>query len=171
MVYTANNGIKLFVLDVDGVLTDGKIWYNESGKECKVFHTQDGLGLKRLQNAGIEIAVISGRKSAFVTKRMKELKIKNLYQGISNKLTVLKKLIKQFKINPGNVASIGDDLPDIPVMENSAISIAVNNAVPEVKDIANYCTSRPGGDGAVREACEWLLQKTAQQHESKITVV
>ena len=139
--------IKLFILDVDGVLTDGKIWFDENGTEYKAFHTQDGLGLKHLRNNGIEIAVISGRDSPSVNKRMADLKITDVYQGISDKNVIFDKLIQKFKIQPNNVASIGDDLPDIPILERSGLAIAVNNAVPVVKNIADYCTTRSGGDG------------------------
>lgn len=157
--------IKLFILDVDGVLTDGKIWYSDNGEEQKMFHTQDGLGIKRLKQAGIDIAVISGRQSPAVTRRMNELNISDVHQGISNKMDIFQQLLKKYKIAPENVASIGDDLPDLPLLENSGIAIAVHNAVPEIKSIANYCTNRSGGEGAVREACEWLL--TLKQHYAK----
>jgi len=153
-----NKFIKLFILDVDGVLTDGKIWYSENGEEYKAFHTHDGLGLKRLRQSGIEIATISGRQSPAVAKRMAELNISEIYQSISNKIDIFEQLLNKYHINPGNVASIGDDLPDLPILEKSGIAIAVNNAVPEVKAIANYCTNRNGGEGAVREACDWLLK-------------
>lgn len=152
-----NNSIKLFILDVDGVLTDGKIWYDEKGEEYKAFHTLDGVGLKRLQNAGVEIAVISGRNSPSVTRRMKELKITYVYQGVDNKLHVFQALLKELNITAQNAAYIGDDLPDIPIMEASGIAIAVHNAVSKVKSIAHYCTNQSGGQGAVREACEWML--------------
>lgn len=172
MVTLMTNDIKLFILDVDGVLTNGTVWYDEKGTEYKAFHTHDGLGLKRLRNNGIDIAVISGRNSPSVTQRMKELNITDLYQGISDKLFVFKELLKKFNIAPKNVASIGDDLPDIPVLENSGIAIAVNNAVSDVKAIANYCTNRSGGEGAVREACEWILSaRLENRYESKNTMV
>lgn len=152
-----NNTIKLFILDVDGVLTDGKIWYNEKGEECKTFHTHDGLGLKRLRSTGIEIAIISGRNSPSVTKRMKELDITYVFQGVCDKLKIFKTLLKELNITAQNVAYIGDDLPDIPIMQTCGIAITVNNAVPKVKSIAHFCTNRSGGEGAVREACEWML--------------
>lgn len=166
-----NHPIKLFILDVDGVLTDGKIWYHENGSEYKSFHTLDGLGLKRLRQKGIEIAIISGRNSPAVTQRMQELNITEVYQGIANKLAIFEKLLTKLNIRPENVASIGDDLPDIPILEKSAIAIAVNNAVPEVKEVAHYCTQRLGGEGAVREACEWLLEKCTSYEKSKNTII
>lgn len=160
------NPIKLFILDVDGVLTDGKIWFTESGQECKAFHTQDGLGLKRLRQASVEIATISGRNSPAVTQRMQELNITQVFQGISNKLEIFERLLDANQLQAENVASIGDDLADIPILEKSGIAIAVNNAVPEVKAIADYCTPRNGGEGAVRQACEWLLQQLVNHHDS-----
>lgn len=163
--------IKLFILDVDGVLTDGKIWYSENGQEHKAFHTHDGLGLKRLRKAGVEIAVISGRNSPSVTQRLQELNITQVYQGISNKLDIFQTLLDKNNLLPENIASIGDDLPDLPLLEKSALAITVNNAVPEVKAIADYCTKRSGGEGAVREACEWLLTQIVKHHEKKDTVV
>ena len=164
--------IRLFILDVDGVLTDGTIWYDEVGEEYKAFHIHDGLGLKRLQENGIKIAIISGRNSLSVTRRMKELQITEVYQGISDKLDVFKNLLEKLNIAPENVASIGDDLPDIPIMKESNIAIAVHNAVREVKAIANYCTHRSGGEGAVREACEWILSaKLERNYEPKDTLV
>ncbi len=154
--------IELFILDVDGVLTDGTIWYDNQGIEYKRFHTQDGLGLKRLCDIGIKIAVISGRNSPSTTQRMKELNIQHIYQSISDKLEIFNTLLTKLKINPQNVASIGDDLPDIPMMEHSGVAIAVSNAIPEVKAIAHYCTSRSGGKGAVREACEWIFSQQSK---------
>ena len=151
--------IKLLILDVDGVLTDGKIWYSSDGNEQKCFHTQDGLGLKRLQAIGIQIAIISGRQSNAVDQRMAELGIQHIYQGQSNKINAYESLLKIGNVSPTEVAYIGDDLPDIPIMERVGLRIAVNNAVPEVKAIADWCTSRHGGEGAVREACDFILLK------------
>jgi len=167
--FNMNKIIRLFILDVDGVLTNGTIWYAENGHEYKAFHTQDGLGLKKLQRAGVEIAVISGRSSPAVNRRLHELKINKVFQGITNKRVIFDELISEMKINPENVASIGDDLPDEPLLINSGIAIAVNNAVPEIKKIADYCTLRSGGEGAVREACDWLLHHVIKHYEPKNT--
>jgi 3-deoxy-D-manno-octulosonate 8-phosphate phosphatase (KDO 8-P phosphatase) len=161
-----NHDIRLLILDVDGVLTDGKIWYSDDGQEHKAFHTQDGLGLKRLREMGVEIAVISGRKSKCVEQRMRELGITHVFQGISDKLTVMNTLLSHLKITPNTVASIGDDLPDIPVMKNSLWAIAVDNAVPDVKAIADYCTKRSGGEGAVREACDWIYAQLGRRNDT-----
>ena len=163
--------IKLFIVDVDGVLTNGTIWYDKGGEEYKVFHTHDGLGLKRLREQGIHIAIVSGRNSLSVTRRMKELEITEVYQGISDKLEIFNSLLHKFDIAAENVVSIGDDLPDIPILESSGVAIAVHNAVAPVKAIANYCTSRSGGEGAVREACEWILSARLEKtHESNTLV-
>lgn len=165
------NLFKLFIVDVDGVLTDGKIWYDQNGTEYKTFHTQDGVGLKQLQKAGITIAILSGRNSPSVTQRMTELDITEVYQGVSDKLVVFNELLKKFEITPQQVISIGDDLPDISVLEKSGIAIAVHNAVTPVKTISHYCTSRSGGHGAVREACDWILIQLDKRYETENIVV
>ncbi len=154
--------IKLLILDVDGVLTDGKIWYSDDGREQKCFHTQDGFGMKRLQKAGVQLAIISGRQSNVVDRRMKELGIAHVFQGHENKTATYESLLKICNVAPEAVGYIGDDSPDIPIMERVGFRIAVDNAVPEVKSIADWCTSRRGGEGAVREACDFIL--SAKQH-------
>lgn len=149
--------IKCLILDVDGVLTDGTIWLTEHGTELKRFHIHDGVGIKRLQNRGIIVAIISGRSSGSVTARMAELQVKHVYQGCADKLPVFNELIHQLGLQPAEVAYMGDDLPDLPVMERVGLSIAVANACPEVKAIADWHTEKSGGRGAVREACDRLL--------------
>ncbi len=149
--------IKCLILDVDGVLTDGTIWLNEQGTELKRFHIHDGLGIKRLQQAGITVAIISGRSSGSVTARMAELQVRHVYQGCADKLFIFNKLIKELGIESKEVAYMGDDLPDLPVMQVVGLSIAVANACPEVKAVAHWQTVKNGGEGAVREACERLL--------------
>lgn len=149
--------IKLLILDVDGVLTDGKIWYSDDGREQKCFHTQDGLGMKRLQEADIQIAIISGRQSEGVDRRMKELGISHVFQGQENKIAAFESLLTTCNLSPGEIGYMGDDIPDILIMERVGFRIAVDNAVPEVKAIADWCTSRRGGEGAVREACDYIL--------------
>ena len=152
--------IKCLILDVDGVLTDGSIWLNEQGQEFKQFYVQDGLGIQRLQRSGIPVAVISGRSSGSVTARMKELQVKYVYQGCFDKLQNFNLLIKELGIKPQEVAYMGDDLPDLPVMQLAGLSIAVANACPEVKAIAHWQTEKSGGHGAVREVCDRLLKVT-----------
>lgn len=149
--------IKCLILDVDGVLTDGGIWLSAHGEEFKRFHIHDGVGIKRMQNAGITVAVISGRSSGSVSARMAELNVRHVYQGCSDKLSVFNKLIKELQIKPAEVAYIGDDLPDLPVMQVVGLSIAVANACPEVKAAAHWLTEKAGGSGAVREACDKIL--------------
>lgn len=149
--------IKCLILDVDGVLTDGAIWLTEEGTELKRFHIHDGVGIKRLQNAGVIIAIISGRASASVTARMAELQVRHVYQGCSDKLAVFNELIHQLGIKASETAYMGDDLPDLPVMRAAGLSIAVANACAEVKAAAQWHTEKTGGAGAVREVCDRLL--------------
>jgi 3-deoxy-D-manno-octulosonate 8-phosphate phosphatase (KDO 8-P phosphatase) len=149
--------IKCLILDVDGVLTDGAIWLTEHGTELKRFHIHDGVGIKRLQNAGVIIAIISGRSSASVTARMAELQVRHVYQGCPDKLAVFNELIHQLGIKASETAYVGDDLPDLPVMRAAGLSIAVANACAEVKAAAQWHTEKTGGAGAVREVCDRLL--------------
>ena len=149
--------IKLLILDVDGVLTDGKIWLTDDGNEYKGFHVQDGVGIKRLQQAGITVAVISGRSSKTVTARMNELNIQHLYQGQKDKSAALQELMDTLQINSECIACVGDDLPDLPIMKKVGLGIAVSNAVPEVKQVADWQTKKEGGEGAVREVCDMIL--------------
>ena len=153
--------IKCLILDVDGVLTDGTIWLSEHGLELKRFNIQDGLGIVRLQKAGITVAVISGRSSGSVSARMAELNVTHVYQGCGDKLTVFNKLISELDIKPTEVAYMGDDLPDLPVMAIVGLSIAVANACAEIKAIAHWHTEKTGGAGAVREICDRLLAQNA----------
>lgn len=149
---------QLLILDVDGVLTDGRIWPLAEGDELKCFHIHDGLGIKRIQKAGIVVAVISGRHSKLVQNRLNELSVTHVFLGISDKLPVFESLIKTLNINAKQAAYVGDDLPDIPVLQKVGFSIAVNNAVNEVKHLCHWQTHKSGGDGAVREVCDLLLK-------------
>ncbi len=149
--------IKLFILDVDGVLTDGKLYFADNGMEIKSFNIKDGLGLKLLLKQGIEIAVISGRKSPAVQKRMDELGIKHVYLGKNDKIKIFNYLKKKLRLKNENIAAIGDDLPDLPIMQQVGFSIAVKDAVAKVRTLADYVTKAKGGQGAVREACELLI--------------
>jgi 3-deoxy-D-manno-octulosonate 8-phosphate phosphatase (KDO 8-P phosphatase) len=148
----------LLLLDVDGVLTDGGIAFVGASEEMKRFHSQDGLGISLARQRGLQVGVISGRVSQAVQRRAHELKIDPLYQGISDKLQVLQDLLDKQDLSPTQVAYIGDDLPDIPVMQQVGIPIAVHNARPAVKRCALYVTRASGGEGAVREAIEWILR-------------
>ena len=150
--------IKTIILDVDGVLTDGRIIINDRGEESKSFHVRDGQGLRLLMNAGIDVIIISGRKSDAVLHRAKELGIRDIYQGIQDKGALLRKLIKQKKIENQHLCCIGDDLADLPLFHQAALSIAVADAAPEVRRAAGIVTKNGGGNGAVREACEMILK-------------
>ncbi len=151
--------IKLLILDVDGVLTDGKIWLTPDGAEMKSFHTHDGMGIKNLQNAGIPVAVISSRTSPIVTTRMQELGVKYIYQGQASKTAAFEALLSLLNLSKDAVAYVGDDLPDLPVMNQVGFSIAVANAVARVKQQSDWETQQTGGHGAVREVCDLLLQR------------
>jgi 3-deoxy-D-manno-octulosonate 8-phosphate phosphatase (KDO 8-P phosphatase) len=159
--------IRLAVFDVDGVLTDGTLTYDDRGGEYKTFHTHDGLGLKLLQQAGITVAVISARNSDTVAMRMRELGIKHVYQGSDDKLRVLQELLQILQVDKTQTAYTGDDLPDVPPMRLAGLAVAVQNAVASVKQCAHWVTAKPGGHGAVREVCEYIL--AAQNKLTAIT--
>jgi 3-deoxy-D-manno-octulosonate 8-phosphate phosphatase (KDO 8-P phosphatase) len=149
--------IKLLILDVDGVLTDGKIYISDNGIETKAFNIQDGLGLKLLLENAIDVAVISGRKSNATKKRLCELGIKYAYFGIADKIKIFNELKKKLRLTNRNIACVGDDFPDLPIMQQVGFSIAVANATAEVCKTADYVTLSKGGDGAVREVCDIIL--------------
>src|ERR1700679_9453 len=153
--------IRMLVLDVDGVLTDGRLHFGPRGEALKVFHVRDGLGIQQVAKAGIEVAVISGRKSKMVDVRCRELGIGHVYQGTRDKLAVLDKLCARLKIEPSSCACVGDDLPDIPLMQKVALAFAVADAHPEARHAAHLVTKLPGGHGAVREVCDYLLAHSA----------
>jgi 3-deoxy-D-manno-octulosonate 8-phosphate phosphatase (KDO 8-P phosphatase) len=149
--------IRLLVLDVDGVLTDGRLHFGPKGEALKLFHVRDGLGIQQVAQAGIEVAVISGRKSTMVDVRCRELGVEHVFQGAKDKVAVLQKLCARLKIEPAECACIGDDLPDIPVMRKVALAFAVADAHTEARHAAHLITRLPGGHGAVREVCDYLL--------------
>lgn len=159
--------IRLLILDVDGVLTNGQFFLGPNGEEYKAFHAQDGYGLKQLQRHGITIAVISGRNSQSVERRMQELAINHVYQGIRNKWPVLEKILKEEKLTHSQCAYVGDDLPDLAIMEKVSLACAVANATPSIQAMAHIQTQRRGGEGAVREICDLILQhqEIATTHE------
>jgi len=150
--------LKLLILDVDGVLTDGRLFFDDKGKEYKCFHARDGHGIKLLRQTGVEVAVISGRKSNSVALRMKSLGVDYVYQGHENKVAAFNEIIKSLSIQPEQAAHAGDDLLDIPIMKRVGLSIAVNDANDAVKEYADWCTKTPGGQGAVREICDFIMQ-------------
>lgn len=154
--------IRLLVLDVDGVMTHGHLLYQADGQESKQFHTQDGLGLKLLEEHGIAMGIITGRCSPMVALRAKELGIAHIEQGRHDKEVALKALADQLNLPLSACAYCGDDLPDIGAIISAGLGISVPNAPSYVRKAADYVTARRGGDGAVRELCELLLQ--AQGH-------
>ena len=149
--------IKLLVLDVDGVLSDGKLYFSDQGDELKSFSTLDGQGIKLLQNSGIDVALITGRKSNIVTLRAKELGIKLLVQGREDKLEALDVILAELNLHYHQVAYIGDDLPDLACIRKVGFGATVPNANPVILEHALCCTERSGGQGAVREICDLIL--------------
>ena len=150
--------IRLVVFDVDGVLTDGRLYLGNDGNEFKVFHSRDGHGMKLLQEDGVAIAVISGRHSIAVERRMKDLGIHHVYLGVRDKLAVFDELLRSKGLSAEQVAYVGDDIIDLPVMRRVGLAIAVQDADSFVKQHTHWQTSSPGGYGAVREVCELFLE-------------
>jgi 3-deoxy-D-manno-octulosonate 8-phosphate phosphatase (KDO 8-P phosphatase) len=150
--------IRLVIFDVDGVLTDGGIFIASDGSEHKVFNSRDGHGMKMLQESGVIIGVITGRSSAAVTHRMAGLGVEHLYQGQQHKLPAFKALLERLHLTPEQVACVGDDVVDLPMMRRSGLAIAVGDAHDLVKEHAHWVTAQPGGRGAAREVCELILR-------------
>ncbi|MGH8265847.1 MAG: KdsC family phosphatase [Steroidobacteraceae bacterium] len=153
----ASRAIRLLVLDVDGVLTDGRLYFGPRGEALKVFNVRDGHGIVQLARAGIEVAVISGRRSPMVAARCRELKVRHVHQGVRDKLKAFARLRARLRVAPGACACIGDDLPDVALMRAVRLSFAVADAHPQVRRAADVVTRLAGGHGAVREVCDFLL--------------
>ncbi len=151
--------VKLMIFDVDGVMTDGGLYYTESGEELKAFNTLDGLGLKMLQASGVKLAIITGRTSKLVEHRARNLGLDYLYQGAHNKLEVFQQLLQEAGVQPEQCGYMGDDVVDLPVMRRVAFSVAVPDAPQIVRQHADYVTVARGGFGAVREACELVMRE------------
>lgn len=149
--------IKLAAFDIDGVMTDGSLTFDENGVEYKTFNAKDGQGIVRLNNAGIITAIITARDNGTVTHRAKILNIKELHQGQKNKIETLKKIIEKYNITFEETAYMGDDLPDICVLEKTGIAACPADAVDEVKAASNFISSKNGGRGAVRELCDFII--------------
>lgn len=149
--------VKILVLDVDGVMTDGRLYYHDNGTESKAFDVRDGHGIKMLKRAGIDIALISGRESPMVEKRAADLGIGDLAQGVRDKVPVLKKMLLQRKLKVEQAAFMGDDVVDLPLMNRVGFAVAVADASEYLFDAAHYVTLAPGGRGAVREVAELIL--------------
>ena len=158
--------IRLVVFDVDGVLTDGAVRLTSRGQEIKSFHVHDGSGMKYLQRAGVGIALLSGRRSAAVDHRARELGIRYVLQGYKSKIKGLDRLVARARVPARVMCFVGDDLPDVPVMRRVGLAVAVANARPEVRRIAHWTTRREGGHGAAREVAEKILK--TQGHWGRI---
>ncbi len=150
--------VRLVAFDVDGVLTDGRLILGERGEELKIFHSRDGQGLVMLREAGLFVAVISGRSSPVVAERMAALGIEYVYQGLAEKLPVFEDLLRRLQLRPEQAAAVGDDLPDLPLLLRSGLGVAVADAHAEVMRHAHWCTRLPGGHGAAREVCDLVLE-------------
>jgi 3-deoxy-D-manno-octulosonate 8-phosphate phosphatase (KDO 8-P phosphatase) len=153
--------IRLLVLDVDGVLTDGRLYLSAAGEELKVFHVRDGSGLVAVQRAGITVAIISGRDSAAVTRRAAELGIRHVRQGVGDKGAALDQLLDELGVSAAATACVGDDTPDVPMLRRAGLAIGVADAHPALLAAAHWVTPSNGGQGAVREACDLLLSARA----------
>ena len=157
------SSIRLLVLDVDGVLTDGRLYFGPRGEALKAFHVRDGVGLQQLQRAGFKVAVISGRRSPMVAARCRELGVRHVLQGVGDKLAALRRLCARLRLTPAACACVGDDLPDVPLMRAAALSFAVADAHRVARRAADVVTRLPGGRGAVREVCDHLLALKARR--------
>jgi 3-deoxy-D-manno-octulosonate 8-phosphate phosphatase (KDO 8-P phosphatase) len=153
--------IEFLILDVDGVLTDGRLYFGARGEALKVFHVRDGHGIKLLMAAGVQVAAFSGRRSAATAARLRELGVPTVVQGCSDKLGALVKLTKRLKVDPLNCACIVDDTPDMALMSAVGLAAAVADAHPIVLSAAHWISRSPGGFGAVRELCDAILRARA----------
>ena len=149
--------IRLVGFDVDGVFTDGRLYISDDGVESKAFNTQDGFGVRRLIEAGLVVAVISGRESGAVRHRMAELGVAFVVQGCKDKVAALDQIAAELGITAAECAFVGDDIPDLPLLEHVGVAIAVANATATIKQCCDITTIAPGGSGAVREVCELVL--------------
>lgn len=159
-------GIRCLVLDVDGVLTKGEITYTSSGEELKTFHAKDGMGLAIAHAMGLQTAIITGRTSPIVERRAKELKISHLQMGSHNKSAGLQVVLDTLQVEQQEVAYMGDDLNDLGVMSRVGLAMTPQDGVPEIKDIAHYICQANGGEGAVREAVEYILKREGLWEEA-----
>jgi len=149
--------VRLLVLDVDGVLTDGTLYFSNAGEEIKAFNIQDGLGIKLLQATGVTVAIITGRQSRALELRAENLGVRYLYQGAEDKVTAFGDLLNTLALMPSAAACMGDDLPDVPLMRRCGLAVSVPDAPTLVQSHAHYVTRKSGGHGAAREVCELLM--------------
>jgi len=167
-VYHRAQSVRLAIFDVDGVLTDGTLYYSDSGAEIKAFNVRDGLGIKMLQASGVRTAILTSRQSHAVALRARDLGIDLLYQGASDKLATYRALLARIKLDASAAAYIGDDLVDLPVLLNCGFAVTVPEAPAAVRRCAHYVTQARGGHGAARELCELIMhaQGTLDPHAS-----
>lgn len=159
--------IRLLVLDVDGVMTDGRLHFGPRGEALKVFHVRDGFGIQQVRQAGIDVAVISGRRSPMVTIRCRELGVRHVLQGQANKLATFERLRSRLDVTAASCACVGDDMPDVPLMRKVGLAFAVADAHPMARSAAHVVTSLAGGQGAVREVCDYLLALRGQPRRGR----
>jgi 3-deoxy-D-manno-octulosonate 8-phosphate phosphatase (KDO 8-P phosphatase) len=151
------SGVQLLILDVDGVLTNGRLYYGADGDELRAFHIRDGLGLKMLRATGVEVAIVTGRTSRAVELRAENLGVPYVFQGVSNKLAVFEQLLKRLTLTADAAAAMGDDLPDLPVLRRCGLAACVPEAPALIRSHSHYIAEKPGGAGAVRELCELVM--------------
>ena len=156
-IYAKARAIRLFIFDVDGVLTDGSLYLSDSGEEIKAYHSQDGHGMKMLRESGVELAIITGRTSRSVELRARNLGVELLYQGVADKARAYAELLAARQIDAGATAYMGDDVVDLPVMRRCGFALTVPEAPLAVRQSADYVTRARGGRGAAREACELIM--------------
>ena len=159
--------IRYLLLDVDGVMTNGMLFFDENGNELKAFSVYDGHGIVLLRTVGIGVGILSGRTSPVVTWRAKELRIEDVYQGVFDKMTAYETILKKRRLRDEEVAYIGDDLIDLPILRKVGLSIAVANAIDSVKKEVDWVTSRRGGEGAVREVIDFILSARTEKEHAK----
>ncbi|WP_102505650.1 3-deoxy-manno-octulosonate-8-phosphatase KdsC [Salinivibrio kushneri] len=166
-VFQRAAAIKLLICDIDGVFSDGRVYMGNHGEELKAFHTRDGYGIKSIMNAGIEVAVITGRQSQIVANRMQALGVQHVYQGQSDKLSAYQDLCRHVDVLPAHTAYMGDDLIDWPVMEKVGLACCVADGHPLLKRRAHFVTQTGGGFGAVREVCDLMLEARGELDQHK----
>lgn len=157
-IFNKAKQVKLVIFDVDGVLTNGTLIYGPNGTESKMFHVHDGMGMRLLLKTGVEIAIITARSSDVVAKRMQDLQVKYVFQGCTDKVIAYDELKQKLNINDHEIAYVGDDLPDLPLLRRVGLAISVPNAPKFIQQYATWITQAKGGKGAAREVCELLMQ-------------
>jgi 3-deoxy-D-manno-octulosonate 8-phosphate phosphatase (KDO 8-P phosphatase) len=157
--------VKLLLLDVDGVLTDGRIIYDSAGRDLKFFDVHDGMGVYLLKRAGIPTILITAKGSRAIRPRARDMRVAQVFENVSLKSAVLERILKKYKVTPEEICFVGDDLVDLGLMKRVGFPVAVFNACPELKQVAAYITIREGGRGAVREVAELILKSKGRWQE------